>query len=138
MKTLSLTLAAALCGALPALAQEATCALQGGTSVAEAEALNALVLGVKFDELTTVLSQTIAGLPPDALDGLKGAYAQPFTSCTTLVQRQETGALTQHVVLFEGAQPLFVYWAMAPFNGRNGVVVFNMDSTFGPVMDMLR
>ena len=54
------------------------------------------------------------------------------------MQRQDNGALTQHVVLFEGAQPRFVYWAMAPFNGRTGAVVFNMDSTFGPVMDMLR
>lgn len=139
MKTLplALALAATTLTALPALAQEAVCGLAGGMPIAEAEAVNALVKEAKFSELATALGVTITGLAPDAFDGVKGAYPEPFASCTTLVQRQDVGGLSQHVVVFEGANPLFVYWAVAPYQGKSGVVSFNMDSTFGPVLDML-
>lgn len=140
MKTLplALVLAASTLATLPALAQDAVCGLAGGTPIAEAEAVNALVKEAKFDELAAALSATITGLAPDAFDGVKGAYPEAFTTCTTLVQRQDVGGLSQHVVVFEGANPLFVYWAVANFQGKVGVVSFNMDSTFVPVMDMLR
>lgn len=128
--------ALALC-ALPALAQEAACTLAGGTPVAEAEAMNALVKAAKFDDLATALAATIGGLAPTAFDGVKGAYPQAFDSCTTVVQRQDVGGLSQHVVVFEGANPLFVYWAVANFGGKTGVISFNMDSTLGPVLKML-
>ncbi len=139
MKTLPLALALALSplAALPALAQDAACTLAGGTPIAEVEAVNALVKAANFDELSAALAVTINGLAPDVFDGLKGAYPEPFTSCTTLVQRLDVGGLSQHVVVFEGANPLFVYWAAAPYAGQSGVVSFNMDSTFGPVMEML-
>lgn len=134
---LVLTMAAATLGALPALAQNAVCTLDGGAPVAEVEAVNALVREAKFDDLAAALSVVITGLAPDAFDGLKGAYPAAFTSCTTLVQRQDLGGLSQHVVVFEGANPLFVYWAAAPFQGKTGIISFNMDSTFGPIMEML-
>lgn len=139
MKTLplALALAATTLTALPALAQDSVCALAGGTPIAEAEAVNALVKEARFDELAAALAETIGGLAPDAFDGVKGAYPEAFATCTTLVQRQDVGGLSQHVVVFEGANPLFVYWAVASFQGKVGVVSFNMDSTFGPVMEML-
>lgn len=136
--SLVLTVAAASLGCLPALAQEAVCALDGGVPVAEVEAVNALVREARFDDLAAALAATITGLAPEAFDGLKSAYPGPFSHCTTLVQRVDVGGLTQHVVVFEGDNPLFVYWAAATFQGKTGVVSFNMDSTFGPVLEMLK
>lgn len=140
MKTFSpaLALAATLLGGLPALAQEATCTLEGGTPIPEIEAMNALVRAAKFDDLAVALADRITGLAPDAFAGVKSAYPEPFTGCTTLVQRQDVGGLAQHVVVFEGVNPLFVYWASASIEGKPGVVSFNMDSTFGPVLEMLK
>lgn len=130
-------IAATFC-ALPAFADVPVCALAEGTAIPEIEALNALVLAAKFDEVTQALSVRMGGLAPDLLAGVAAAYPQPFTSCTTLVQRTEIGGLVQEIVVFEGAQPLFVYWVSGPLSGEIGPLSFNMNSTFGEVLQSLQ
>lgn len=130
-------IAATFC-AMPALAEGPVCALAQGTAIPEIEALNALVLAAKFDEVTAALSVRMGGLAPDLLDALAAAYPQPFTSCTTLVQRGEDGGLVQEIVVFEGTLPLFVYWVSGPMGGEIGPLSFNMNSNFAEVLQSLQ
>lgn len=123
---------------MPAFAEAPVCALATGTPIPEIEALNALVLAGKFDEITQTLSVRMGGLAPDLLDALAAAYPQPFTSCTTLVQRGDDGGLVQEIVAFEGVQPLFVYWVSGPFAGAVGPLNFNMNSNFVEVLQSLQ
>lgn len=137
---MKIALAAALVLSLcaPAMAKGPVCALKDDPGLTELQPLQALVLAGRFGDVTKALSDRMGGLDPNLLKPIADAYTKPFASCTTLVVRRDIGGLAQEIDVFEAdGQPLFVYWVSGPFKGAQGVVSFNMNSAFDPILQML-
>jgi hypothetical protein len=76
----------------------------------EVEQLNQLIMDADYDGVGVVLSNaSVDGAPITEL--LKTNFPQGFESCTTLVQREDSGTLKQSAVVFtSGTNTLYVYW----------------------------
>ncbi|CAN1571800.1 hypothetical protein MCELHM10_03287 [Paracoccaceae bacterium] len=114
------------------------CALTGGTSAPEVEAFNQMVMDQKFDDFAAAMEARANMDVNGAMKSVAEAYATGFSSCTTLAQRQDTGGLTQQVVMFRSeVGPLFIYWLYADVGAEFTLLQFKMDSDLD-VLENLR
>ena len=86
------------------------CPPTDGETIAQVEQLNQMMIDADYAGLTTALQD--AGIEGAGLvDPLAANFPSGFDSCTTLVQRNESGTMTQTVVAFPNANStVFVYW----------------------------
>ena len=111
------------------LAQEATCSLGSAKLIPEVEVLNKLVLAADYDGLYAALHGRLPTLTKSVLASLKAATPGPFTSCSTLIQREDNGSFVQAVVMFHRDDFIvWSYWALGSFDGEFGILRFSLDT----------
>lgn len=124
----------------PAFAQE-PCPPAGGQAFAVLEAAKSEFLTGDYAAFHGRLARFIRGTDFQQLfNPLIVAAPQGFPSCTTVLQRVETGGMVQEVILFELSDgfPLGLYLLAAPVRGELSFLSFKYSTSIGDVMDELR
>ena len=114
------------------------CELADGMPSPEIEALNQLMLDLKFEDFSKAL-QAQANMNIDGvLASLTEDYAAGLTGCRTIAQRRDVGGMTQNLVFFRGKSgPLFLYWLYVQTGDEFQLLKFKLDSDLD-LMEVLR
>lgn len=127
MKALLVVAALALGPAQGALA--AGCALAGGESAVEIQAMNQLILDGRFTDFAADLEARANMNVSGAMQSVAKAYAAGFESCATILQRRDVGGMTQELVMFRSpVGPLFLYWLYVGTGEAFTVLQFKLNS----------
>jgi len=135
----SLLIAATL-AAGPALAQS-ECPPEGGIQVPLLETAKQDFLTGDYrgfhEKITTVIRNTDYD---ELFNPLIVSVPDGFSTCSTILQRVETGGMVQEVILYQlpGGTTLGVYLMAGPVDGRMHVLSFQFSTAIGDVLEKLR
>lgn len=131
---------AAVLAAGPAVAQS-ECPPQGGIQVPLFEAAKQDFLKGDYRGFHQKITTVIKNTDYDKLfNPLIVGAPNGFSTCSTILQRVETGGMVQEVVLYmlPGGTTLGVYLMGGPVDGQMHVLSFQFSTAIGDVLEKLR
>jgi hypothetical protein len=137
-------LAAVLCilGLTSACAQEPGCAFTGPTIFPEIEAAEAAFLAGDYDGFVGLVAAGMPQLDSAALIApLQEAVPNGFSSCTTILQREDVGGLVQELTVFtapDGAGLVVLYAQSALVDGSRRILQFSFDTDLNKMLALLK
>lgn len=142
MPTFRLAAVLSLLSMTSACAQEPSCAFTGQTIFPELESAEAAFLAGDYAGFVTIAGAGMPQLDSDALIApLAEAVPDGFTSCTTILQREDVGGLVQELTVFtapEGAGIVVLYAQSALLDGSRRVLQFSFDSDLNKMLALLQ
>ena len=128
----------ALLSAGPALADP--CPATGGVEVPLFEGAKVDFLAGDYRAFHDKATSVISGTEYETLfNPLIVGAPKGFKSCTTILQRIETGGMVQEIVLFDtGGTPVSLYLMGAEMSGRMHVLSFRYSTSIGDVLGTVR
>ncbi len=125
-----------------ACAQEPGCSFTGQTIFPELEGAEAAFLAGDYTRFISLAGAGMPQLDNDALIApLTEAVPNGFTSCTTMLQREDVGGLVQELTVFaapEGAGLVVLYMQSALIDGSRRILQFSFDSDLNKMLALLQ
>jgi hypothetical protein len=125
-----------------ACAQEPGCTFTGQTIFPEIEGAEAAFLAGDYTRFVGLVGAGMAQADADALIApLIEAVPNGFTSCTTILQREDVGGLVQELTVFtapEGAGLVTLYMQSALIDGSRRLLQFSFDSDMNKMLALLQ
>jgi hypothetical protein len=125
-----------------ACAQEPGCAFTGPTIFPELELAEAAFLAGDYGRFVSLAAASMPQLDTEALIApLSEAVPDGFSSCTTVLQREDVGGLVQELTLFaapDGAGLVVMYMQSALIDGSRRILQFSFDSDLNKMLALLQ
>lgn len=125
-----------------ACAQQPGCAFTGPTIFPEIEGAEVAFLAGSYSGFVGLVAAGMAQPDADALIApLVEALPDGFTSCTTMLQREDVGGLVQELTVFtapEGKGTVVLYLQSALIDGNRRVLQFSFDSDLNKMLALLQ
>jgi hypothetical protein len=125
-----------------ACAQEPGCAFTGQTIFPELEGAEAAFLAGDYARFVSLAGAGMPQLDSDALIApLTEAVPEGFSSCTTILQREDIGGLVQELTVFtapEGAGIVVLYAQSALIDGSRRILQFSFDTDLNKMLALLK
>lgn len=125
-----------------ACAQEPGCAFTGPTIFPEIEAAEVAFLSGNYTGFVGLVGAGMAQADAEALIApLIEALPDGFSSCTTVLQREDVGGLVQELTVFtapEGKGLVTLYMQSALLEGGRRVLQFSFDSDLNKMLALLK
>ncbi len=115
------------------------CPPADGLAIPVVEQLNQMVLDSDFAGVATVIQQTIGMNIRGGIENIAQTYAAGFDSCTTVLQRADTGGMVQVVVMYESSVgPFFGFYRTVEVAGEARLVSFTLSPKLDEVMEKVK
>ncbi|MGL5009572.1 MAG: hypothetical protein ACRC6I_06785 [Paracoccaceae bacterium] len=125
-----------------ACAQEPSCAFTGTTIFPELEGAEAAFLAGDYDRFVSLAGAAMPQLDGAALTApLAEAVPDGFSTCSTILQREDVGGLVQELTVFttgDGAGIVVLYMQSALIGEGRRILQFSFDSDLNKMLALLQ